>query len=198
VVADLEPHVAVLVRHAHVDRRAGRRVDERVAQQVAEHLTPDRRRRAPAQARRSERRSRVGRRRAPVVDGVAHDRAQVHPDVWRRRHLVEPRERQPVLDQHPHPRRLVLDAPHRLLDVGGLAGRAHPELFPAPPERSYVELLIVDEADRLKTTHSKRRATSSTAARSDSSSSACPAPNGGWPAPPNSAAASASPINTGR
>ena len=41
------------------------------------------------------------------------------------RDLVEARERQQVLDQHAHARGLVLDPPHRLLDVGS-GSRAAP------------------------------------------------------------------------
>ena len=41
--------------------------------------------------------------------------------------LVEAREREQVLDEHAHPRRLVLDPRHRLRDVLGLRGGADPE-----------------------------------------------------------------------
>jgi hypothetical protein len=42
-------------------------------------------------------------------------------------HLVEARQQEQVVDQDTHARRLVLDAPHRLLDVGGVARGAHAE-----------------------------------------------------------------------
>ena len=62
--------------------------------------------------------SRSGRGRARVVDGVAGQRGEVEPRVRRVGHLVEAGQRQQVLDEHAHARGLVLDAPHRLLDVG--------------------------------------------------------------------------------
>ena len=75
----------------------------------------------------------------------------------------------------------------------------HPErkpgLTPRPPP--HVQLLIIDEADRLKTTGWNNYATTSTATTSASSSSACPASNAAWPATPSSTAASASPTTTG-
>ena len=49
--------------------------------------------------------------------------------------LVEPRERQQILDEHAHARRLVLDARHRLGDVLGLCRRADPEQLGVPADR---------------------------------------------------------------
>ena len=68
----------------------------------------------------------VGRGDARVVDGVAGERGEVDRAVRRGADLVEPRERQQVLDQHAHARGLVLDPPHRLGDVLVRARRAHP------------------------------------------------------------------------
>ena len=59
----------------------------------------------------------VGRGRVGVGDGVAGEVGEVDLGVRRVGDLVEPRERQQVLDEHAHARRLVLDPPHRLLDV---------------------------------------------------------------------------------
>ena len=50
-------------------------------------------------------------------------------------HLVQPRERQQVLDQHAHARGLVLDPPHRLRDVLRLARRAHAEQLRVAADR---------------------------------------------------------------
>ena len=128
VVAYLEADRPVLARGADADRGPGRRVDERVAQQVGEDLaqlvgvagdgdplldtTVD---------------LAVGRGRARVVDRVADEAAEVDLDVRGVRDLVEAGEGQEIFHEHAHARRLLLDAPHRLLDVGGLAGGAHAE-----------------------------------------------------------------------
>jgi hypothetical protein len=50
-------------------------------------------------------------------------------------HLVEPRERQQVLDEHAHARRLVLDPAHRLLHLLRLAYGAHPEQLRVAADR---------------------------------------------------------------
>ena len=77
----------------------------------------------------------VGGGRAGVVGGIAGELREVDLGVRRVGDLVEPRERQQVLDEHAHARRLVLDPPHRLLDVGGLARRAHPEQLRVAADR---------------------------------------------------------------
>ena len=124
-------------RDVHLDRRAGRRVHERVAQQVGEHLAQLVR----VAARRSQRGSAidvdvaVGRGGARVVDGVAGEPAEVDVGADRVAHLVEARERQQVLDQHAHARRLVLDARHRLLGVLGVARRADAEQLGVAADR---------------------------------------------------------------
>jgi len=81
-----------------------------------------------------------------------------------------------------------------------IEGHLHPtrELFRDRPERSHIELLIVDEADRLETTALEALRDLFDRRNLGSSSSACPASNGGWPATRSSTAASASPTNTGR
>ena len=136
VVADLEAHLAVDVREAHLDRRPLGRVDERVAQQVAQHLAQlvavaeDQRRAVDLDA---DLAARGG--GAPVVDGVADERGEVELGVRRVGHLVEAGQGQQVLDQHAHARGLVLDAPHRLLDVGRLARGAHAEQLGVAADR---------------------------------------------------------------
>ena len=120
----------------HLDRRAGGRVDERVAQQVAEHL-------AQLVAVADDLGGAVdlqcdlaaGRGGAPVVDRVADERGEVELGVRRVGHLVEAGQGQQVLDQHAHPRRLVLDAPHRLLDLGRVARGAHAEQLGVAADR---------------------------------------------------------------
>ena len=128
VVAHLEADVPAVRGEDDLDRARGGRVHERVAQQVGEHLAQlvgvaEHHRRAVA----GHRDRAVGGRGAGVVGGVARELREVDLDVRRVRDLVEARERQQVLDEHAHACRLVLDPAHRLLDVGGRAGRAHPE-----------------------------------------------------------------------
>ena len=100
------------------------RVHERVAQQVGEHLAQlvgvaddDGR---PVVRRRSIARSGAVARASSTASSASA--AEVDLAVRRVGHLVEPRERQQVLDEHAHARRLVLDPAHRLLDL--LAARA--------------------------------------------------------------------------
>ena len=81
-----------------------------------------RRRARPRGRRRGRSIGAVGRGRAGVGDRVAGEVGEVDLGVRGVDDLVEPRERQQVLDEHAHARRLVLDPPHRLLDV--LAARA--------------------------------------------------------------------------
>ena len=50
-------------------------------------------------------------------------------------HLVQPRQRQQVLDEHAHARGLVLDPAHRLGDVLGLARGAHAEQLGVAADR---------------------------------------------------------------
>ena len=95
--------------------------------------------RSPTTSARTVRRagaiSRPGAAGAPVVDGVADERGEVERCVRGVGDLVEARERQQVLDQHAHARRLVLDPPHRLLDVSGLARGAHAEQLGVAADR---------------------------------------------------------------
>src|SRR3954471_14101021 len=60
-----------------------------------------------------------------VGDGVARQVGDVDLGVRRVGDLIEPRERQQVLDEHAHARGLVLDPPHRLLDIFVGARGAH-------------------------------------------------------------------------
>ncbi len=110
-----------------LDRRALRGVDDRVAQQVGEDAAqrvavgPSRHRPGRAQG------DRPLRRRGPgVVAGVLEQLAQVERFARRLAHLVDPRQRQQVVDQAAHPRRLGLDPRHRPLDLGRLPRRADP------------------------------------------------------------------------
>ena len=124
------------VRHRHVDVRARRRVHERVAQQVAEHLAQLVR--VAEHGRRSvggERDLAIGRRRPRVGHRVLGERREVDLAVRRLGDLVEPCERQQVLDEHAHARRLVLDPLHRLVDLLRLARGAHPEQLGVAADR---------------------------------------------------------------
>ena len=121
----------------HLDRRPGGRVHERVAQQVAEHLAQlvgRRRRPAPAVdvAGRSRGPGAVARASSTASRASA---ARSSLGVRRVGDLVQARERQQVLDEHAHARRLVLDAAHRLLDVRGLARGAHAEQLGVAADR---------------------------------------------------------------
>ena len=53
------------------------------------------------------------------VDGSGGELEQVDRLAFERALLVEPGQQQQVLDQQPHPGRLVLDPAHRPVDVGG-------------------------------------------------------------------------------
>ena len=109
---------------------------ERVAQEVAEHLAQ-----LVGVAEHGgaavgvERDLAVGGGRARVVDGVAGERGDVELVVRRVGHLVEPREREQVLDEHAHPRGLVLDAAHRALLLGTLGHGAHAEQLRVAADR---------------------------------------------------------------
>ena len=136
VVAHLEPDLLLPGADADVDRAPGGRVHERVAQQVAEHLAQlvgvaEHDRRAVA----GDLDRAVGGGRAGVGGGVAGELGEVDLAVRRVDDLVEPRQRQQVLDEHAHARRLVLDPPHRPLDLVGLARRAHPEQLGVAADR---------------------------------------------------------------
>ena len=129
--------LAVLAPDRDLDRRPRGRVHERVAQEVAEHLAQlervggddgaARRPRARSRGRAPWRARRRPRRAASArdVDGLAHRVA----------HLVQAREREQVLDEHAHARRLVLDPPHRLLDLLGRARGAHAEQLGVAADR---------------------------------------------------------------
>ena len=127
MVADLEPHLAVLAADVDLHRGVGGGVDERVADEVGEHL-------AELVGVAEHERGAVGvdRDRAAgsggvgIGDGVARERGEVDLRVRGVGDLVQPRQRQQVLDEHAHARRLVLDPPHRLLDVLVGARGAHP------------------------------------------------------------------------
>ena len=127
MVADLEPHLAVLAADVDLDRAVGGGVDERVADEVAEHLAQ-----LVGVAEHERGAVRVDRDRAArsggvrVGDGVAREWGEVDRRVRGVGDLVEPRERQQILDQHAHARGLVLDPSHRLLDVLVGARGAHP------------------------------------------------------------------------
>ena len=62
----------------------------------------------------------VGRDRAPVGGGVDAEHAEVDRRALERAALVEPGEEQQVVDQRRHAHRLLLGAPHRLVEVAGL------------------------------------------------------------------------------
>ena len=90
--------------------------------------------RAPGAAGRGRRRPGAGRRPAmpisrpgaaarPSSTASRTSAARSSSRVRRVGHLVEAGQGQQVLDQHAHPRGLVLDAPHRLLDVGRARAR---------------------------------------------------------------------------
>ena len=105
------------------------RVGERVAHQVREHLAQlggvaadDRRRRSTATVDVA-----VTGAGARVVGGVAQQRLDRHRLEARLRHLVQAREGEQVLDEHAHPRGLLLDARHRLRRVLRAARRADAE-----------------------------------------------------------------------
>ena len=119
VVADLEPHVVARRRATptSIGVPAGvwtSALRSRLASTwrswwasptttvVGRRARADRRGRARSRARRRRRRARAG---------------EVDLAVRRVGDLVEPRQRQQVLDEHAHARRLVLDPAHRLLDV---------------------------------------------------------------------------------
>ena len=102
-------------------------MDERVAEQVGQHLAQLMRvAEHDGGAVAADLDRAVGGGRVGVGDGVAREMGQVDVGVRGVGHLVEPRERQQVLDQHAHARGLVLDPPHRLLDVLVGARGAHP------------------------------------------------------------------------
>ncbi len=136
VVADLEALVGAVERDGHLDRCSGRCVHERVAHQVGQHL--------PQQQRIADDRrgaggldidGAVGRGDARVVDGVARERREVDVLAQRRADLVEPRERQQVLDEHAHARGLVLDPQHRAALVGLVPGRTDAQQLGVPADR---------------------------------------------------------------
>ena len=77
----------------------------------------------------------IGRDGARVVDRVAGERHEVDRLADLLADLVQAREREQVLDEHAHPRRLVLDARHRLLDVLGLRGGADPKQLGVAADR---------------------------------------------------------------
>ena len=120
--------LAVLAADVDLDRAVGRGVDERIADEVAEHLAElvgvaeHDRGAVGVDADRA-----VGRGGVRVGDRVAREVREVDLGVRRVDDLVEPRQRQQVLDEHPHARGLVLDPPHRLLDLLRLARGAHAE-----------------------------------------------------------------------
>ena len=129
VVADVER--APRRRARATDTSIGvpaRRVDERVAHEVREHLAQLARvavdddravaRVACSSISRSGATARASSTASPASAAQVDRLADLLAD------LVQAGEREQVLDEHAHPRRLVLDAGHRLLDVLGLARAA--------------------------------------------------------------------------
>lgn len=93
VVADLHPHLLAVAPHRHLDRRAARGVDERVAQEVAEHLAELMRIAAGDGGRVGvELDAALGRGGARVIDGVARQGAEVDLLPHGIADLVEARE----------------------------------------------------------------------------------------------------------
>ena len=129
-------HHGLLALGAHANSHGGapRRVGPRVAQQVAHHLAqadvvPLHHDRSPL----VEVDGPVGLDHAGVGDQVPHERPQVDAAALQRAPLVEPRQQQQVVDQHPHALGLLLDPAHGRLEVGRpLRGPAAEELGVAP------------------------------------------------------------------
>ena len=112
--------------HRDGDRGARRGVLQRVADEVVDHLADpcvvgvnDHGLRPGQQGDRT-----AGLHRAGGVHGLGGDAGQVHRPPVQRAVLVQPGQQQQVLDQQPHPGRLLLDAadqPEQLVPAGRLA-----------------------------------------------------------------------------
>ena len=125
-----------------LDRAAGRGVGEGVVDQVGQHLAQplvvaEHDQGAPARVAVAGAQHQldlaVGGDRPGVVDGLGGQGEQVHRLPVERALLVEPGQQQEVLDQQPHPGRLVLDPPHQAVQLGRVARPALPvQLGEAP------------------------------------------------------------------
>src|SRR5438477_33506 len=69
----------------------------------------------------------IGSGGARVGTGPGSDRGQINGLLYRLANLVEPREREELVDEDAHPAGLLLDPAHRLLELLRVARRPEPE-----------------------------------------------------------------------
>ena len=125
VVVHLDDGAPAAVVDPHRDGRAGGRVLERVPDEIAQHLPEPVLVAVDGDARgHVGRHDPVGRDRACVGGGVDAQHAEVDRLTGQRPPLVETGEQQQVVDQRRHPDRLLLGAPHRLVEIGGVTEAA--------------------------------------------------------------------------
>ena len=135
-VAHLHLGPAVVLTHANRDGRSGRRVGQRVREQVGHDLAQP-----VVVARDGERLRHVELDRARridgsgVVHGVAGDAHQIHRVVRDRTALSRPGQEQQILDEHAHPLALLLDPAHRQRGVGRVVRRPAAEQLRVAADR---------------------------------------------------------------
>ena len=128
VVADADLGATADQRGADLDRGAARGVPQRVDGQVGDRLAE-----VVAVAGDDHGAGRLERDRARRVDGhrvgarVGGEHGEVDGVALGRAGLVEAGEQQQVVDEHVHPRRLLLDPPHHRVPVEHVVATAHAE-----------------------------------------------------------------------
>ncbi len=128
MIANRDPRDLALALDAHLDRGPRRRVHERVAQEVGEHLLQLQRIGKHLDGLLGVQRDRTLRRgRARVGYCVACELDELDGPALAIGSFLEPRQRQQVLDEHAHSLGLLLDPAHRHRRLLRLGRGAHPK-----------------------------------------------------------------------
>ena len=136
VIDDVDNGTVAIASQVQLDRRVARSVDERVADDVGEHLPQailvTRHHDRPLDVG-ADRPARVDRRR--IAGSVGHEHGEIDRPGLERPVLVELGERQHVVDEAAHPDRLLLGSSHRLVQLARLAEPPASEQLGVPTDR---------------------------------------------------------------